>query len=149
MQAVVFIGVQATGKSTFYKQRFVDTHIRINGDMLKTKHREKLLVEACLAAKQAFVVDKVNAHAADRARYIEQAKQSGFKVTGYYFRSVFAEALARNDLREGRARVSAAAIGGTLKRLQIPTCGEGFDELFFVWINEQNEFVVEDWKNDV
>lgn len=51
MEAVILIGVQGAGKSTFFKQRFVDTHIRINGDMLKTKYREKLLVEACLKAK--------------------------------------------------------------------------------------------------
>ena len=30
MELVIFMGVQATGKSTFYKQRFMDTHIRLN-----------------------------------------------------------------------------------------------------------------------
>lgn len=31
MEAIIFIGVQATGKSTFYKNKFFTTYIRING----------------------------------------------------------------------------------------------------------------------
>ena len=87
MEAVVFIGIQGAGKSTFYKRRFVDTHIRINLDMLKTRHREELLVKACLEAKQPFVVDKTNASIEERARYIQAAKASYFRLVGYYFRS--------------------------------------------------------------
>jgi len=39
MEAIIFIGIQATGKSTFYKDNFFKTHIRINLDMLKTRKR--------------------------------------------------------------------------------------------------------------
>lgn len=48
MEAVLFIGVQASGKSTFYRERFFSSHVRINLDMLKTRHREKRLLEVCL-----------------------------------------------------------------------------------------------------
>ena len=41
MEAVILIGIQGAGKSTFYKDRFFNTHVRINLDMLKTRHREK------------------------------------------------------------------------------------------------------------
>jgi len=34
--AVIFTGIQASGKSTFYKEQFSRTHIRINLDMLRT-----------------------------------------------------------------------------------------------------------------
>ena len=74
MEAVIFIGLQAAGKSTFYLRRFFRTHVRINMDMLGTKHRERLLLDACLAGKQPFVIDKVNAAATDRATYIHLAK---------------------------------------------------------------------------
>jgi predicted kinase len=57
MEAVIFIGIQGSGKSSFYRQHFFNTHIRINLDMLKTRHREKIFVRACLEAKQRFVVD--------------------------------------------------------------------------------------------
>ena len=40
MEAIIFIGIQATGKSAFYQQRFADTHIRLNLDMLKTRRRK-------------------------------------------------------------------------------------------------------------
>ncbi len=57
MQAIIFIGIQASGKSSFYKEQFFKTHIRINLDMLRTRHREDILLRACLEAKQPFVVD--------------------------------------------------------------------------------------------
>ena len=56
MEAVIFVGIQASGKSTFYKERFFDTHVRLNLDMLRTRHREKLLLRACLEGKQPFVL---------------------------------------------------------------------------------------------
>ncbi len=55
MELVLFIGIQATGKSSFYRERFFRTHVCINGDMLKTRRREELLIEACLEGKTAFV----------------------------------------------------------------------------------------------
>ena len=60
MQAVIFIGIQATGKSTFFKERFFDTHIRIDLDMLKTRHREGIFLKACLQSGQKSVVDNTN-----------------------------------------------------------------------------------------
>ena len=145
MEAVIFVGIQGTGKSTFYKERYFDTHIRINLDMLRTKQREKLILEACLEAKQKFVVDKMNVTRERRARYIEKAKNYGFKVIGYYFNSSLKKALERNSRREGKAKIPDKGLLAALKRLEIPGFDEGFDELFYVWINEQNAFVVENW----
>ena len=77
MEMVLFIGIQATGKSSFYLERFFRTHVRVNLDMLKTHHREDLLVKACLEGKTPFVVDKMNLTRADRAAYIGPAKAAG------------------------------------------------------------------------
>ena len=85
MEVIIFMGIQGSGKSTFYRERFIDTHIRINLDMLKTRHREQYLVNACIVAKQAFVVDNTNPTKADRCRYIQPAKAAGLKIIGYYF----------------------------------------------------------------
>ena len=38
---------------------------------------------------------------------------------------------------------------GAAGRLQIPSKEEGFDELFYVRIDEANRFVVEEWKDEV
>src|SRR6266404_5311695 len=100
MEAVLFIGIQATGKSSFYLERCFRTHVRINGDMLRTRKREELLVQACLQGKTPFVVDKMNLTKAERATYIVKAKAAGFKVSGYYFPSDLAAALQRNARRD-------------------------------------------------
>src|SRR4051794_23667880 len=73
MEAVLFVGLQASGKSTFYRERFFTTHLRINLDMLRTRHREKRLLEVCLETQLRFVVDNTNPTRADRRRYIEPA----------------------------------------------------------------------------
>jgi len=51
MQAIIFTGIQAAGKTSFYLERFFRTHVRINLDMLRTRHREWLLLNACIEAK--------------------------------------------------------------------------------------------------
>lgn len=86
MQAILFIGIQAAGKSTFYQQQFFATHIRLSLDMLKTRHREQLLLRACLEAKQPFVVDNTNTTLAKRGVYINAAKLPGFTSTVITFK---------------------------------------------------------------
>ncbi len=140
MEAIIFVGIQATGKSTFYYQRFFDTHVRINLDMLKTRHRERILVGACIAAKQSFVVDNTNVSPEARARYIGQARAAGFRVVGYFFQTTLADALKRNRQRTGRKFIPEKGVAATLQRLQAPTRDEGFDELYGVTAIGRNEF---------
>ena len=129
MEMILFIGAQGVGKSTFFHENFRDTHLRINLDMLRTRHREQGLIEACLAFKQRFVVDNTNPTVEDRARYIAMARAAGFSVHGYVFDAPYEDLLARNATRAGKARVPDAAIRATLKRTQAPTLAEGFDTL--------------------
>ena len=67
MEAILLIGIPGSGKSSFYKERFYATHLRIKRDMLKTRQRERALVETCLKIQQSFVVDNVNAPRAHRS----------------------------------------------------------------------------------
>ena len=143
MEAVILVGIQASGKSTFYRQRFFDTHVRISRDMLRTKNREQLLMEACLLGKQPFVIDNTNPTAEERARYVAAARGAGFRVIGYFFRTEPRAAIARNKLREGRAVIPIPGILGTYKKLEEPQMEEGFDELYTVTLTPFNEFVVE------
>lgn len=148
METVIFIGLQATGKSSFYLQKFYQTHIRLNLDMLKTRHREQLLVTACLEAKQSLVIDNTNPMRADRQRYIELARQHQFEVVGYYFQSRVAECLERNRLRSGKARVPDAAILNTYKKLELPKYEERFDRLYYVSLKD-GDFEVEEYSDEV
>jgi hypothetical protein len=87
VEIVLFMGLQASGKSTFWRERFSDTHVRINLDMLRTRHRERRLFQTCLEIGQPVVVDNTNAAVADRKPYIALARTHDFRVVGYYFRS--------------------------------------------------------------
>lgn len=149
MEAVIFIGIQATGKSTFYKEKFLNTHIRINLDMLKTRNREDIFLDACIKAKQPFVVDNTNPSIEDRKKYIDIAKSAKFKVIGYYFQSSIADAIKKNERREGKEHIPLAGIKSTHAKLRLPSFNEGFDELYYVKINEENKFVVEEWNNEI
>ena len=149
MQAIIFIGVQGSGKTTFYRERFFETHLRISGDMLKTRHREQTLVTACLVAKQPFVVDNTNVLEAQRARFIAPAKAAGFRVIGYFFDSDVREAFRRNNARPEGQVVPPAGVFGTAKRLQRPHLAEGFDELWVATIGPSNTFAIHPYTEDV
>ena len=149
MEAVILVGIQGSGKSTFCRERLFHTHVRINLDMLQSRHRETILLTACLNAKQAFVVDNTNATTEERARYIAPARSAGFRVVGYYFQSKVADALVRNELRAGQ-RVPERGVRGTAGRLQLPTRKEGFDALYYVRLGAKpGDFLVEEWRDDI
>jgi ubiquinone/menaquinone biosynthesis C-methylase UbiE/predicted kinase len=143
MEMVLFIGIQATGKSAFYLEKFYRTHVRINGDMLKTRRRENLLIKACLEGKTPFVVDKMNLTRADRAAYIGLAKAAGFKISGYFFESDLAPALQRNARRDSPERIPEGGVRAASKALQSPCSSEGFDQLFAVRMDGGGGFNVE------
>jgi hypothetical protein len=144
MEAIIFIGIQASGKSTFYREHFFTSHVRINLDMLRTRHRERLLLRACIEGGQPFVVDNTNPTAAERARYILPAREAEFRIVGYYFEPDPAGAVRRNAIRPEAQRVPPVAIYGTNKRLEPPRLDEGFDTLFIVRL-AAGGFVVEEW----
>ena len=149
MEAVIFIGIQGTGKSSFYQNQFYHTHVRINSDMLKTRHRFRLVLSACLEAGQPFVIDNTNVTKEVRAELISQSKAAGFRVVGYYFRSDITSALARNSERVGSARIPDVGVLGTYNKLELPQRAEGFDALYYVRIDPMGKFQVEEWANEV
>jgi predicted kinase len=147
MQAIIFCGIQATGKSTFYKDYFFNTHVRISLDLLRTRHREQVIMQSCLQTRQRFVIDNTNATAAERQKYIEQARRADYEIIGYYFESKASEAVLRNNTRTGKERIPDKGIYGTRKRLEIPSFAEGFDFLFYVRIKEPGTFGVQPWQS--
>jgi predicted kinase len=149
MEAIILIGIQGTGKSTFYHRQFSRTHLRINLDMLRTRNREMVLMQTCLQITQPFVIDNTSPARQDRERYIIPARAAGFRVVGYYFRSVLEEALQRNSQRTGKERIPVAGVRGTYSRLQLPQPDEGFDALYYVYIDQQGEFIIREWHHEV
>jgi predicted kinase len=149
MEAVIFVGLQGAGKSTYYRDRFFSMHLRINLDMLKTRHRERRFLETCVETGQRFVVDNTNLTRAERGVYIDAAKPAGFKVIGYYFQSKVDDCYGRNLQRPTEQQVPLVAIRGAAGRMELPSKDEGFDELKYVRINSDSQFVVEEWKDEI
>jgi predicted kinase len=148
MEAVIFVGLQGSGKSSFYQERFFRTHVRLNLDMLRTRHRERLLLYACLEAKQSFVIDNTNPRAADRAPYVAPARAAGFQVVAYYFAAALGETIRRNAARSLAERVPAKGVVGTYRALQLPMLAEGFDALYRVTLTADG-FAAQEWRDAV
>ena len=149
MEMILFIGIQATGKSSFYRHRFFRTHVRLNLDMLKTRHRETVLLKACLETKTLFVVENTNVTRQERNRYIQSAREAGFRIIGYMFESRAADAIKRNQERPEPDRVPAVAIYTAAKRLELPSPSEGFDQLFGVRLQGADNFEVQEGNNEI
>ena len=148
MEAVVFVGIPGSGKSSFFKERFFTTHVLISLDLLKTRHREQRLLEACLGTEQRFVIDNTNPTRTERAKYIESSKAARYAVIGYYFQSKVEDCLRRNSERSDADRVPEVAVLSSAKKLELPSMDEGFNQLFYVQMND-GRFVVEEWRDDV
>lgn len=149
MEAILFAGLQAAGKSSFYRERFFATHLRINLDMLKTRPREGRLLRFCLETRTRFVVDNTNPTREDRRRYIVPAQEAGFRIVGYYFQSRLEDCQRRNQQRAAPWQVPPAGLFGTHARLELPRYEEGFDELHYVKIAADGGFLVEGWTDEV
>jgi hypothetical protein len=119
MEAIVLCGVQGSGKTTLYRDRFAATHEHVSLDVLGSRAREAALIAECLEEGRPFVVDNTNPTAADRARYIDPAREAGFKVIGY---------LVQGDGRSDH--VGPAKAAATARRFVRPAPEEGFDELY-------------------
>lgn len=142
MEAVIFIGVQGAGKTSFYLRYFFKTHVRISLDLLRTRHREQTLLTACLTCGQRFVIDNTNPTRADRERYIEPARAAGFRAVAYYFETSLTDASHRNNQRFGRERIPPIGVNATFRKLQRPTIEEGFDTIHTVQLSH-DQFLVD------
>ncbi len=145
-ECVLLVGLQASGKTSFYRARFASTHEHVSKDNFPNVRlrdaRQLALVGAALAAGRSVVVDNTNPTSAERGPLIALARSHGARVIGYYFESTRAESLGRNRRREGKARVPDVAILTTAKRLVPPALPEGFDELYRVHLTHDDGFEV-------
>jgi predicted kinase len=142
MECVIFVGLPAAGKTSFYRERFATTHDHVSKDLLRNNsrpdRRQQELIMKALAEGRSVVVDNTNATRAARSPLIAIAKAKGADVAAYYFPTDARDALRRNRSRLGRERVPDVAIFAVRKHLEPPSAEEGFDHLFVVRMNEDS-----------
>src|SRR5262245_45748878 len=103
MECVILIGLPASGKTTFYRERFAGTHDHVSKDAMRQnrqpQRRQEELIHAALGAGRSVVVDNTSPSIADRASIIVIAKRHGAEVAGYFFPTEAGDALRRNRAR--------------------------------------------------
>jgi predicted kinase len=152
MELVIFVGLQASGKSTFFRERLSATHVHVSKDLFRNNRnpnrRQAQLIERALEQGSSVVVDNTNPTVEDRLTLIELGREFGAKIIGYYFGSDTRRCVGRNRRRFGKERVPDVAIFATAKRLVAPSFSEGFDELFRVHITDDSTFEVRPYADE-
>jgi predicted kinase len=133
LELIVFVGLQGSGKTTYYQRHFAATHVHVSKDlMVGARGRETMQmkqIDEALGAGRSVVVDNTNPTRESRAALIAAGRRHGARVIAIAFEVHVPTSLARNRQREGRARVPDVAIFVTKKKLVAPTLEEGFDEV--------------------
>lgn len=132
-ELVIFVGIQASGKTTYYHENLAATHVHVSKDLMKSARdkeaKQRAQISEALREGRSVVVDNTSPTLYERAPLIALGREHGARVIAYYFEAPVRMAVARNQQREGKARVPNVAIFATQKRLVPPTIEEGFDEV--------------------
>lgn len=132
-EVVVLVGLPGAGKTTFYRERFAESHVHVSRDHFR-KHanpakRQATLIREALRLGRSVVVDNTNPTRADRAAIVEIAREFGARAVAYVFTTPLEECLIRNRKRQGEERVPDVAIYTKAKRFEPVTADEGFAEI--------------------
>ena len=133
LELIIFVGLQGSGKTTYYHEHFAATHVHISKDLMPNvrnrEARQMMQVEEALTAGRSVVVDNTNPTRESRAALIAAGKRHGARVIAIDFEAHVPTSIMRNRQREGKARVPDVAIFMTKKKLVAPAAEEGFDEV--------------------
>jgi len=109
VELVVFVGLQASGKSTFFRERFAESHQHVSKDLFPNNRnkirRQEHRLRAALSVGRCVVVDNTNPTLEDRRVLIGLGGEYGARIVGYFFDAGVRECIRRNEIRESKARV--------------------------------------------
>ncbi|HZQ53790.1 MAG TPA: AAA family ATPase [Bryobacteraceae bacterium] len=128
-EAVIFVGLPGSGKTTYFEKHFAATHAHVSRDVQRTPQQETALLRDCLDRGKSFVLDNTNTTRAARAPYIQQAEAAGFRLRAYFFDTPVRTAIGRNNHRTDKKPIPVPAILRAAKYLEPPSLEEGFDEV--------------------
>ena len=84
MEMILFVGLPGSGKSTFYKNHYFNTHLRISNDLLRTKNRTQKLLDFCRETNMSFVIDNTCTTKEVRKRFIEYCNSEDLLLYWWY-----------------------------------------------------------------
>ena len=132
-ELIVFVGLQGSGKTTYYRQHLAATHVHVSKDRMKNtrdrEERQRRMIAEALGRGESVAVDNTNPTPVVRGPLIALAHEHGARATALFFESTAKDAVIRNRAREGKARVPDVVIYVTSKKLVPPSIDEGFDEV--------------------
>ena len=141
-ELIILTGIQAAGKSTYYRDHFAATHVLVSKDLMKNvrdrEARQQQMIDEALGAGKSVVIDNTNPTPLVRAPLIAAARRHGARIVGYFFQVPVKLAVERNGMREGKERVPNVAIYSTSRKLVPPDLEEGFDEIHIIAVPQPN-----------
>ncbi|KAI9598403.1 polynucleotide kinase 3 phosphatase-domain-containing protein [Syncephalis fuscata] len=141
LEVVVFAGMPASGKTSFYRKWFAPAnYVHINQDNLRTKQRCSATAKEALSNGKSVVIDNTNPAMETRRDYIQLARDHGAKVRCFYFNTDPSLARHNNVFRAFTAPLASTdAIRNSLLpdvvfhtyrgQFVEPKIEEGFDEV--------------------
>ncbi|UGY93939.1 ATP-binding protein [Streptomyces gobiensis] len=147
LDVAVLVGLQASGKTTFYEQCLSGHYTLVSKDLFPRSARNKQqrqmrLVEEALTAGRSVAVDNTNPSPEEWDPLVALIHAHDATVTAYWFPPDVTGSLQRNAPREGRDQVPDVAIFATLNRLREPSFSDGFDTVLEVRFDGQGGFEV-------
>jgi predicted kinase len=146
-EVAILIGLQGSGKTTFYRQVLAATHVHVSKDNFpkarQRQQRQLRMVRDALSEGRDVAVDNTNPSAEEWRPLIDVARANGARAVAYWFPPDLADSLERNAVRAGKSRVPEVGIYATLKRLRRPQLTDRFDEIFVVGFDGDGGFTIE------
>jgi predicted kinase len=147
-EVAILVGLQGSGKSTFFRDRLAGTHKHVSKDNFRNarrrQDRQMRMITEALESGENVAVDNTNPSPAEWRPIIGLARRHGARVIGYWFPPDVPGSLRRNAARESRDRVPDVGIFTTLRRLNRPGASDGFDDLRVVRFDGAGGFEITD-----
>ncbi len=130
------VGLQGSGKSRWVTEHLAGTHAVVSKDhwpnARRREARQQRTVAALLAQGASVVVDNTSPSPAERAPLVALAAAAGVPARAVFLDVPLETCRARNEAREGRARVPLVGLYSAAGRLTAPSTAEGFSEVTVV-----------------